>query len=113
MKCVGCKKTFHPKDVSKGTPLYCSEPCFEAGMQRAENPRRDPVESPAVRKAVARFNAVIEIREALDESVKLQSHYARLLNMHDGGKRLEFKDSNEWMARLRKLKGDRPERSKP
>ena len=37
---------------------------------------------------------------ALDESVKLQSHYARLLNLYDGGQRLQFVDSTEWLARL-------------
>jgi hypothetical protein len=37
---------------------------------------------------------------ALDESIRLQSHYARLLNMYDGGKRLEFSNSGEWIERL-------------
>lgn len=37
---------------------------------------------------------------ALDESVTLQSHYGELLNMHDGGKRMTFGNSGEWMARL-------------
>ncbi len=41
---------------------------------------------------------------ALEESVKLQSHYAKLLNMHDGGRRLEFKDANEWRQRLKMLR---------
>lgn len=37
---------------------------------------------------------------ALEESVKLQSHYAGLLNMHDGGDRKQFTDAQEWMDRL-------------
>jgi len=41
--------------------------------------------------------------EALDESVKLQSHYAALLNMHDGGKRMVFANSEEWMNRLKSI----------
>jgi hypothetical protein len=41
------------------------------------------------------------LRVALDESVKLQSHYATLLNMHDGGQRIGFADADAWMARLR------------
>lgn len=41
-----------------------------------------------------------ELREALEESVKLQSHYAELLNMYDGGRRLQFADVDEWLARL-------------
>src|ERR1044071_4528446 len=31
-----------------------------------------------------------ELEGALEESVKLQSHYASLLNMYDGGRRLTF-----------------------
>lgn len=44
-----------------------------------------------------------EVWEALEQSVKLQSHYATLLNMHDGGKRTPFKDANEWLHRLREV----------
>lgn len=43
---------------------------------------------------------VAKLRVALEESVKLQSHYARLLNMHDGGERVSFVDANQWLARL-------------
>lgn len=42
-----------------------------------------------------------DLRTALEESVKLQSHYAKLLNMHDGGRRISFKDADAWIARLR------------
>lgn len=41
---------------------------------------------------------------ALEESVKLQSHYAGLLNNYDGGKRIEFKTPEAWIARLRTTK---------
>jgi len=43
-----------------------------------------------------------ELYHALEESLKLQAHYAELLNMHDGGQRMIFKTINEWIARLRK-----------
>jgi len=46
---------------------------------------------------------VQELEIALAESVMLQSHYAKLLNMYDGGERLCFADSDEWLARLRKM----------
>ncbi len=42
-----------------------------------------------------------ELRTALEASVKLQSFYASLLNMHDGGERIGFADSAAWIARLR------------
>ena len=49
-----------------------------------------------------------ELRKALEESVRLQSHYAELLNMYDGGKRLTFASADEWMktgwrVRLREM----------
>lgn len=37
---------------------------------------------------------------ALKESVKLQAHYAELLNGLDGGKRIVFKDVDDWLLRL-------------
>lgn len=40
---------------------------------------------------------------ALIESVKLQSHYAELLNMHDGGTRMQFSCAAEWIERLKKV----------
>jgi hypothetical protein len=45
-----------------------------------------------------------KLREALDESVKLQSHYAVLLNEYDGGKRQHFVNSGAWIRRLDELK---------
>ena len=42
-------------------------------------------------------------RLALEESVRLQAHYAALLNQYDGGKRIVFASANEWIARLRAL----------
>lgn len=46
---------------------------------------------------------VAELERALTESVSLQSHYAALLNMHDGGHRMMFVDRESWLARLREL----------
>ncbi len=50
----------------------------------------------------ARLRAEVqELRTALAESVGLQSHYARLLNEYDGGKRRGFDSPEAWIARLR------------
>lgn len=46
-------------------------------------------------------DAVPVLVKALQESVKLQSHYANVLNMHDGGERRQFGDVEEWINRLR------------
>lgn len=40
------------------------------------------------------------LRNALSESVKLQSHYAELLNNYDGGERMTFKNIDEWLTNL-------------
>lgn len=40
---------------------------------------------------------------ALEESVKLQVHYAELLNQYDGGERLIFANAEAFMERLREL----------
>lgn len=47
---------------------------------------------------------VIELRLALEASVQLQAHYARLLNQHDGGERRVFASADEWLARMREMK---------
>lgn len=47
---------------------------------------------------------VEKLRAALEESVKLQSHYATNLNAWDGGLRLRFVDADDWLSRLGALK---------
>jgi len=42
----------------------------------------------------------MQILLALNESLKLQAHYAELLNMHDGGQRRLFKTIDDWLSRL-------------
>ena len=44
------------------------------------------------------------LMDALEQSVALQSHYAKLLNMYDGGARIGFKNAASWLHRLRTLK---------
>ena len=38
---------------------------------------------------------------ALEESLKLQSHYAELLNIRDGGERIKFPTVGSWLERLK------------
>lgn len=45
-----------------------------------------------------------ELRNALEESVKLQAHYAQQLNMRDGGQRRVFANADEWLERLRETR---------
>jgi hypothetical protein len=49
------------------------------------------------------IDALDHLRTALEKSVKLQSHYAGLLNMYDGGERLQFASADAWCARLVEL----------
>ncbi len=43
------------------------------------------------------------IKKALEESIKLQSHYANLLNTYDGGTRMQFSNADAWVLRLLSL----------
>jgi hypothetical protein len=45
----------------------------------------------------------VELEAALKQSVKLQSHYALLLNQYDGGERRVFTSAREWLDRLREV----------
>ena len=64
----------------------------------------DQTEPSLKRRIVARFVYQHKcLLDALRESVKLQTHYAELLNMHDGGKRMAFTDAVAWMDRLAAL----------
>jgi hypothetical protein len=49
-----------------------------------------------------------KLRIALDKSVQLQSHYASILNAYDGGARLQFRNGDEWIARLGGLTTPQP-----
>jgi hypothetical protein len=44
-----------------------------------------------------------ELRRALKRSLRLQAHYAMLLNMYDGGQRMIFTGIDQWLARLREV----------
>jgi hypothetical protein len=41
------------------------------------------------------------VTAALERSIRLQSHYARLLNMYDSGERMSFENAEAWLARLK------------
>lgn len=50
--------------------------------------------------AIEAVKLIVRLITALEESVRLQSHYAGILNGYDGGSRLQFADADEWIARL-------------
>lgn len=97
-------------DLPKTWPMYCRDVkqlCDSIGNPKL--PKQTSQEHHALSDALWTKEAwefcMARMRGALDESVKLQSHYANLLNMHDGGGRLQFKDGEEWIARLAALSG--------
>jgi hypothetical protein len=49
---------------------------------------------------------IARLSEALSASVKLQSHYAKLLNSWDGGERMTFDDAEAWLRRLDEVRKD-------
>lgn len=72
------------------------------------------VETPAEKLMVAEIATLKEqvreleaekkrIRKSLEECLKLQNHYASLLNLYDGGSRLTFRSAQEWINRLQEL----------
>lgn len=83
-------------------------PYYEARMteQDTELERRQQIIELYERQLAARDADVGRLWDALAESVKLQAHYASLLNMHDGGQRLIFPTVEAWLARLHELKTD-------
>lgn len=56
------------------------------------------------RKCADKDREIKRLREALERLVTLQAHYAKLLNMHDGGERHSFASAQEWLDRLDDLK---------
>jgi len=59
--------------------------------------RYDPISGEDWYATVKERIAVLE--DALRESLKLQAHYARLLNDYDGGQRLIFESMEAWIRR--------------
>jgi hypothetical protein len=51
----------------------------------------------------AAHDEIAKLRAALEESVKLQSHYAMLVNVYDSGKRMQFDNADAWLIRLAAL----------
>ena len=72
------------------------------------DPGRPICQAHTVADATFIVDAANEFREsavlhALEELVKLQAHYARLLNAHDGGERKAFESAEQWMERLKEV----------
>jgi len=105
----------NPMDHLDGCPLKGTE--FPVGTVTAETVRRgfDPAGGPLCKEHVCPPSecegyyhaldakvaaATARLSVALEESVKLQSHYATLLNEYDGGRRATFADGAAWVARL-------------
>jgi hypothetical protein len=62
--------------------------------------QRGRVGGRAAYQAIQYEDEVRKLRIALKESVRLQSHYAGLLNQSDGGQRMIFETPEKWIARL-------------
>lgn len=66
--------------------------------------RWDQTDPATQRKIVVQFiKQLAAVSDGLEELVKLQGHYAGLLNAQDGGKRHQFKTGQEWLDRLVRL----------
>lgn len=101
VQCSACGKQVSTP-VPKGTVIRAWIECPECIESRIEKRRGTILDSHSGGQLdTGQLLDVIETLElALDESIKLQSHYAELLNMHDGGQRIVFADSDAWIERL-------------
>lgn len=79
-------------------------PCWRLGLSFDSLMRRHPDKARAwLRAQAGEPELETETEIALRESVKLQSHYAELLNQQDGGERLSFPTTEAWIARLKEM----------
>jgi hypothetical protein len=91
---------------------------FGVGLGEPANPMvRNPPEGALIRET---FRPAAEppadlpvgldaaVLDALEESVKLQSHYAALLNDYDGGERMQFASAKAWIDRLEFIRKTNP-----
>lgn len=90
--------------------------CVYCGHRYGPNSKVPTSMQAALKKHIEQCPAhpMHEMRVALEESVKLQSHYAMLINMHDGGERIQFANADAWLARLRDAKArNNPAEARP
>lgn len=64
--------------------------CVKCGTNFVGTP-----ETPAP-DGLCKYCEIEQLRIALHESLKLQAHYAKLLNDYDGGNRMIFDTIQEW-----------------
>lgn len=83
------------------------EETWTRGLKQFEVMRKELCRTQSVLGENELLKARLERYEkALDESVKLQSHYATLLNQYDGGKRIVFISAESFLNRLEALEGN-------
>ena len=93
------RKKRKDQDVERNAAIIAKH-YAEAPVEKdinAERVAKTPPQQPQQQSAEA------TLRHALEESVKLQSHYAKLLNIYDGGIRKEFANAQVWLDRLAKV----------
>ncbi len=87
-------------DNRNGGKVPNDDRCTDDDMRAIADSNPDPRARSAAAELLAMRKAAPLMVHALDESVKLQAHYATLLNQHDGGEREVFASTEAWMARL-------------
>jgi DNA repair exonuclease SbcCD ATPase subunit len=84
--------------IEKGAPVFAER------IARRERDWLRAEKHAAQADAEREKNIADTLRMALEESVKFQSHYAELLNMWDGGRRLSFANADAWIKRLQAVR---------
>lgn len=99
-------------DINKLIELIEEEMvCANACPEHNKHYRPSTTWSYEIKKCNCYKKAVIQQIREMHESlmycetlVKLSAHYASLLNMHDGGERMEFTSVGQWCERQKQFK---------
>ena len=83
---------------------YTNKACAPTEMVGAVLPKEViKLARDAAQKPDPTVEYVTDLEIALKESVRLQSHMAKLLNQYDGGERMSFASPDAWIERLREI----------
>jgi hypothetical protein len=81
--------------------------CPKCGEQEREIEALLDWQHEAIKTLMQAGGMTCELVKALEASVKLQSHYAGLLNQYDGGNRMQFDSPFAWLKRLEEVEHER------
>lgn len=101
-KCPFCGSEARYTSTNKYHVVCTNNACPAVEVPEVWNHR--PIEDDLQRQLIEKDRDIERLKELLDESFKLQTHSAKLLNMHDGGERIVFDSIEQFEERLKFVK---------